>query len=354
MVTAIKPPVPKAFICGISGKALTTEERSFLEREQPYGVILFARNIDNPEQLKALTADIKSCLHHPFTSILIDQEGGRVARMRPPHWRAYPPAAKLAHEADPARAVYLNARMMAQELRDMGITTDCAPLADVLAPECHDVIGDRAFGSDGDTVTTLAHAQAEALRDGGILPILKHIPGHGRATSDSHEELPVVTASLAELEASDFKPFRALKDIPLGMTAHIVYTAIDPENVATMSPKVMNFIRKNIGFDGLLMSDDLSMKALTGSYAERTTQSLNAGCDLVLHCNGDMEQMQEVATASPPLTPEALRRAIAANASRLAQLPGDEAKLLAEWQQLASVRYATARVKNTTQSPVFS
>jgi beta-N-acetylhexosaminidase len=229
---------------------------------------------------------------------------------------------------------------MAQELRAMGITTDCAPLADVLAPECHDVIGDRAFGEDGETVAKLAHAQAKGLRDGGILPILKHIPGHGRATSDSHVELPVVRASLAELEASDFKPFRALKDIPLGMTAHIVYTALDPDHVATMSPKVIGFIRNELKFDGLLMSDDLSMKALTGSYTERTLKSLAAGCDLVLHCNGKMEEMREVAAATPPMKPQSLRRADAALASRLVQLPGDDAALLAEWQRLGCVQRA--------------
>ncbi len=182
----------KSFICGISGTVLTHEEREFLEREQPYGVILFARNIDNPAQVRALTTSIKAALAHPFAEILIDQEGGRVARLKPPHWRAYPPALTLSCAADSARAVYVNARLIAQELREIGITMDCAPLADVLAPECHAIIGDRAFGDKAAQVARLARAQAEGLLDGEILPVLKHIPGHGRATLDSHEALPVV------------------------------------------------------------------------------------------------------------------------------------------------------------------
>lgn len=325
----------KSFICGVAGLALTEEERVFLQSEQPYGVILFARNIADPAQVSALVAEIKSCLTHPFASVLIDQEGGRVARMRPPHWRAYPPALELACKADPARAIYLNARLIAEELRSVGITTDCAPLADVLAPECHAIIGDRAFGSDGETVARLARAQADGLRDGGIIPILKHIPGHGRATQDSHEDLPVVSASLEELQASDFVPFRALKDIPLGMTAHIIYTALDAERCATLSPIVIDYIRRDIGFDGLLMSDDLSMKALTGPYSERAAQTLAAGCDLVLHCNGDMAQMVEVASASIPLSGDALKRAERAHAS-LPSAPKQDAALLQEWESLVA------------------
>jgi beta-N-acetylhexosaminidase len=327
----------KSFICGVAGTSLNAAEREFLAREQPYGVILFARNIESPAQVRALVSDIKSCLTHPFASILIDQEGGRVARLRPPHWRAYPPALTLARGADAARAIYVNARLIAQELRELGITTDCAPLADVLAEECHAVIGDRAFGDDAKTVAELARAQADGLRDGGILPVLKHIPGHGRATCDSHEDLPVVSASLAALEASDFVPFRALADLPLAMTAHIIYEALDAKRCATLSPTVIAFIRENIGFNGLLMSDDLSMKALTGSYESRAEQTLAAGCDLVLHCNGNMDEMTAIASHCTPLAGEALARAVAAHASRLAQLPGDDAALLAEWQQFLAV-----------------
>ena len=324
----------KSFICGVSGTILTAEEREFLSREQPYGVILFARNIDNPAQVKALNASIKAALNHPLAQILIDQEGGRVARMRPPHWRAYPPALKLAGEPNPERAIYINARLMAEELRTMGFTTDCAPLADVLAPECHAIIGDRAFGDDAATVAKLARAQSNGLVDGGILPVLKHIPGHGRATCDSHEALPVVSAPLSALESSDFVPFRALKDLPLGMTAHIVYEALDTDRVATLSPTVIQFIRQHIGFDGLLMSDDLSMKALTGSYESRAEKTLAAGCDLVLHCNGNMDEMRAVASHTTALTGEAMRRAQAAQTVLPKHAPTDDAILLTEWQQL--------------------
>lgn len=332
----------KSFICGVSGTSLTAAERDFLTREQPYGVILFARNVESPAQLRALTDAIKQCLQHPYASILVDQEGGRVARLKPPHWRKYPPALELAARPDAARAVYVNARLLAQELRDAGITTDCAPLADVLAPECHAIIGNRAFGSDAETVSTLARAQADGLRDGGILSILKHIPGHGRAKVDSHETLPVVSASLAELEASDFLPFKALNDLPLAMTAHILYDALDATTVATFSPIVMGYIREKIGFGGLIMSDDLSMKALGGSFGERTARSLAAGCDLVLHGNGAligepvrdlMKEIEEVAEASTEMDATALARAARAHQSLPATAPADDAALLAEWQQ---------------------
>lgn len=334
----------KSFIGGVIGQELTDEEREFLATEKPYGVILFARNIGNPKQLRALCDDIKKHLDHPFASILIDQEGGRVARMRPPHWRAYPPALDLAGKEQSERAVYVNARLMAEELRDCGITTDCAPLADVLAPECHAVIGNRAFGNTPEQVAKLARAQANGLRDAGILPVLKHIPGHGRATQDSHEHLPVVRATLEELWASDFMPFKALADLPLAMTAHITYTALDPDRCATLSRIVVNFIRHEIGFDGLLMTDDLSMKALKGSFGEKTEGSLKAGCDLVLHGNGAligeparnlMAELREVAAASIELSGDALRRAKAA-ASWLPAAPTTEAGLVEEWQSLVA------------------
>lgn len=300
----------KAFICGVKGHYLSAVEQDFLNREQPYGVILFARNCDNPLQVKTLCREIMNCLKHPFASILIDQEGGRVARLRPPHWRKYPPAKQIGT----ATNVRLNARVIADELYALGITTNCAPLADVPVAGCHDIIGDRAFGQTPEQVAELARAQSDGLLDGGILPVLKHIPGHGRAHSDSHEELPVVDASLEELEKSDFKPFRALKDIPLGMTAHILYTALDKKTVATQSKTVIDYIRTNIGFDGLLMSDDLSMKALKGTYAERTKATFKAGCDLALHCNGNMAEMLDVAASSPELKGDALRRAERAKA----------------------------------------
>lgn len=300
----------KAFICGVKGHYLTATEQSFLQREQPYGVILFARNVNNPEQVKTLCREILNCLKHPFASILIDQEGGRVARLRPPHWKKYPAAANFKSAAD----VRLSARVMAAELAELGITTDCAPLADIPIDGAHDVIGDRAFGKNAERVIEFARAQADGLMDSGIIPILKHIPGHGRSCADSHEELPVVDTPLDVLEKTDFVPFKALKDIPLGMTAHILYTALDKKTVSTQSKTVIDYIRTKIGFDGLLMSDDLSMKALKGTYGERTKATIKAGCDLILHCNGEMDQMVEVAKESPELTGDALRRAKRAKA----------------------------------------
>lgn len=332
----------KSFICGVSGTELTEDERAFLAKEKPYGVILFARNVSNPAQVKALVADIKAAVDHPYAAILIDQEGGRVARLRPPHWRKYPSAAELAASSDPERAVYISARLMAAELQALGINQDCAPVADVLAPECHAIIGNRAFGDEASVVAKLARAQAQGLIHSGVLPIVKHIPGHGRATADSHETLPVVKAELAELEISDFVPFKALNDMPLAMTAHVTYTALDPNACATESKIVVNYIRHEIGFDGLLMSDDLSMKALGGTLTDRTQRALAAGCDLVLHGNGALigepvrnlwGEVAEVAAASVEMTGDRLRRAEAA----LKQLQSPESPaegLLAEWQSL--------------------
>lgn len=334
----------KSFICGVSGTALTSEERDFLAREQPYGVILFARNVESPAQVGALCTEIKAALNHPYAEILVDQEGGRVQRLKPPHWRKYPTAQQLSCQRDAARAVYVNARLIAEELRAAGITMDCAPVADVLAPECHKIIGDRAFGDTATQVAALARQQSEGLLDGGILSILKHIPGHGRATADSHETLPVVSAPLSELEAVDFAVFKALNDLPLAMTAHILYPALDTRDCATFSPIVMKYIREEIGFSGLIMSDDLSMKALGGSFAERTERSLAAGCDLVLAGNGALigeagsrdlfAEAREVAAASTPMSEASLKRAQAAARQRRAPKPAEEANLLAEWQQL--------------------
>ncbi len=337
---------PKAFICGVSGQRLHEDEKRFLSREQPYGVILFARNCDTPSQVKALCVEIRECLSHDFAGILIDQEGGRVARLKPPHWRAYPPAkcfADIAAEGDMTGArdaSYLNARLIAQDLRALGISINCAPLADVPSPQCHDIIGDRAFGDAPPQVITLARAQADGLMDGGVLPVLKHIPGHGRARADSHLELPVVDASRAELEATDFAPFAALSDLPLGMTAHIIYTALDAQRCATISPTVIDLIRREIGFNGLLMSDDLSMKALRGSFQERTELTLAAGCDLALHCNGDMAEMLAVASACSVLSDAACERA-----ARAASLAAREVRPLPEdaehaWARMVGIELA--------------
>lgn len=306
---------PSAAIYGLEGLVLTSGERAFFRDANPFGYILFKRNCDHPEQLRALTDSLRELSGNPQLPILIDQEGGRVARLQAPHWRKPPSAAVLAGIGK--HAVRLNARLIAAELLAMGITVNCAPLADIPVPGSHDIIGDRAYGAEAAQVVLLAREMAAGLLEGGVMPILKHIPGHGRARVDSHEALPVVDASLEELERTDFIPFRELRDIPLGMTAHIIYTALDADRVATTSPIVIDYIRKQIGFDGLLMSDDLSMKALQGTYREKAEATLAAGCDLVLHCNGKMEEMIEVAKGTATMTTEALRRADAA----WAQLP---------------------------------
>jgi beta-N-acetylhexosaminidase len=245
--------------------------------------------------------------------ILIDQEGGRVARLKPPHWRKAPPAGVLAETAhgsigESKRAVYANGRLIARELYDLGINVNCVPLADVPVSGAHDVIGDRAFGEDPHQVSILAGAMSRGMMDGGVLPVLKHIPGHGRAMVDSHMSLPVVEATLAELRASDFIPFKALHSLPLGMTAHVLYTAIDAEKPATLSPAVISLIREEIGFDGLLMSDDLSMKALKGDLADLTRETLKAGCDVALYCNLKVDALKDTAKILAPLSEKALSR----------------------------------------------
>jgi beta-N-acetylhexosaminidase len=308
----------RACILGCAGKTLTSDERALYEHAQPFGFILFARNIESPHQLRALIGEMRELVGRENAPVLIDQEGGRVQRLRPPHWPDFPPAASFGeiHARDAARGVEaarLGARLIAAELSALGINVDCLPVADLLFAEGHGIIGDRAYGGDPETVAKLARAAADGLMDGGVLPVVKHIPGHGRARADSHEELPVVETPLAELDRTDFESFRQLKDIPIGMTAHVVYTAIDPERAGTVSPVVIrDVIRGRIGFDGLLLSDDLSMKALKGSLGSRTEAALAAGCDVALHCNGRLEEMREVVAASPSLDGEAARRAGAA------------------------------------------
>lgn len=299
-----------AAIFGCAGLRLNAEEKAFFRDIKPYGFILFARNCESPDQIRALVDDLYSVADGCRLPILIDQEGGRVARLKPPHWPEFPAARRLAQaKGDTARAVYLNARLIALELAALGITVDCAPLADIPVEGAHDIIGDRAFGHDVATVTKHARAMANGLMDGGIVPVLKHIPGHGRAFADSHLELPVVAASLAELQATDFMPFKALNDLPMGMTAHVKFTAIDAENMATVSPRAIAMIRDEIGFDGLLMTDDLSMKAMQGDFTQRTQDSLAAGCDVILHCNGNMDEMCAIAKGLQPLVGHSLRRA---------------------------------------------
>ncbi len=302
-------------IYGLAGKTLSADELAFFREAQPWGFILFARNIDTPDQVLALTASLRAITGDARTPILIDQEGGRVARLKPPHWRVRHPAARFGvnygANAEAAReAVYLNARLIAQELVALGINVDCLPVLDVPQPGAHDIIGDRAFATDPAVIIDLGRAQIEGLLEGGVLPIMKHIPGHGRAGADSHLELPRVTTGAEELSAVDFVTFRSLDSCPMAMTAHVVYDSIDPQRPATTSPKVVrDVIRGEIGFDGLLMSDDLSMKALDGPLIVRAKAALFAGCDVVLHCNGDMDEMKDVASGTGILEGESLRRA---------------------------------------------
>ena len=303
----------RAVVYGMEGLTLTPEEIAFFCKARPYGYILFARNCESSQQVKALTTQLREVSQREELPILIDQEGGRVARLRPPHWRDAPAAKIFAdlYLSDPLRArqaAYCNAQLIGAELAALGITVDCAPLADIPVEGSHDIIGDRAYGTTAEPVIALGREMARGLKSAGVLPVLKHIPGHGRSIVDSHEDLPIVHATLDELQATDFKPFQALRNLPMGMTAHIIYSALDALNVATTSQKVITYIRERIGFDGLLFSDDLSMHALKGSFQERAERSLAAGCDVVLHCNGKMEEMREVDKGVSPLSNEAIRR----------------------------------------------
>ena len=302
-------------IYGCGGSVLSPDEQAFFRDCRPWGFILFARNIENPEQVRALVRALRNTVDDNSAPVLIDQEGGRVARLKPPHWRERPAAARFGalHTVNPEsarEAVYLNARLIAHDLTELGINVDCLPVLDVPVKGAHDVIGDRAFAHDPGTVIDLARAQIEGLMEGGVLPVMKHIPGHGRAGSDSHHELPRVKTSREDLSASDFVPFRSLDTCPMAMTAHVVYDSIDPQRPATVSPKVIReVIRGEIGFGGLLMSDDLSMQALDGSLGERAKAAQIAGCDVVLHCNGKMDEMKQVAAEAKALNGQALKRA---------------------------------------------
>jgi beta-N-acetylhexosaminidase len=320
---------PRAVIFGCAGPALTPSEVAFFRETDPLGFILFARNCADPNQIRALVGAMRETVGREDAPVLIDQEGGRVMRLRPPHWPDRPAAARFAalaarDQKAAAQAAKLNARLIAEDLRALGITVDCAPVLDVLRPETHDVIGDRAYGRDPKQVAALGRAVAEGLLEGGVLPVIKHIPGHGRARADSHLELPTVEASRTELEAGDFTPFRDLADMPWAMTAHVLYTALDAKRPATTSPEIISkVIRVWIGFDGVLLSDDLSMKALGGGFAERTRASLVAGCDVALHCNGDAKEMEQIAGACGPLTDAAQRRIAAGEAKRAGVTPFD-------------------------------
>ena len=312
----------RAFITGLSGLKLGADERAFLRAERPWGFILFKRNIETPAQVTALVAELRETIGEPDAPVLIDQEGGRVARLGPPHWPVYPPGVVFGTLYDIDRvlglsAARLSARLIAADLADLGITVDCLPLADVPVPGADAVIGNRAYGTAPGKVAAIARAVTEGLEQGGILPVLKHIPGHGRATADTHIRLPEVDTSQAELERTDFAAFRPLADLPMAMTAHVVFSALDPTQPATTSATIIEqVIRGVIGFQGLLMSDDVSMNALAGSIAQRTRAIVTAGCDMVLHCNGKLDEMRAVAGETPLLSGMALERAKRALASR--------------------------------------
>jgi beta-N-acetylhexosaminidase len=302
---------PRAVILGCAGEELSAGERRFFTEAAPVGFILFRRNCRSPDQVRGLVEALRGCSGRRDAPVLIDQEGGRVARLRPPHWRLYPSAAHIAALPDPIAAdgARLGARLIADDLGRLGITVDCLPVLDLPVAGSDLVIGDRAYGAEPDRVARLGRAVCEGLIEGGVLPVLKHIPGHGRARVDSHYACPVVETRRDELSRSDFAPFRALAAMPWAMTAHIVYRAIDPAAPATLSRQVIDeIIRGEIGFDGVLVSDDLSMRALGGSLAERTRRALEAGCDLALHCNGDRAEMEEVVAAADTVSPEAAAR----------------------------------------------
>jgi beta-N-acetylhexosaminidase len=305
----------RAFISGCSGQDLTPEEFAFFRDSDPWGLILFRRNVGSPEQVLRLTSAFREAVGRAGAPVLVDQEGGRVQRLAPPNWQAYPSARRLGsfYANDPLvrrEVVRLNARLIAHDLRRVGISVNCLPVLDVPVPGAHDVIGDRAFAANADEIAILGRAAAEGLLAGCVMPVMKHIPGHGRAGADSHLALPIVEASLEDLRDQDFRPFQLLADLPAAMSAHVVYTAVDPTAPGTTSRKVIrSVVRGEIGFGGLLISDDLSMKALSGTLPERATASLRAGCDLALHCSGVMEEMREIAAVVPLLAGMARRRA---------------------------------------------
>src|SRR5215831_14857566 len=335
----------RSFITGLAGLSISAGERAFLRDAKPWGLIIFKRNVSSPAQVSYLVQSFRDTVGRN-APVLVDQEGGRVQRLGPPHWRAFPPGARYGelYDCEPAAgiaAARLAGHLIAADLRPLGIDVDCLPLADLPAAGGDVVIGDRAYGSEPGKVAAIARAIAQGLQAGGVLPVLKHLPGHGRATADSHHKLPVVDTDRATFEMTDFAAFRALANLPLGMTAHVVFSAIDPVAPATTSvTMVAQVIRGFIGFQGLLMSDDVSMNALSGTIAERTRGALAAGCDIVLHCNGDLREMTAVASEARELSGEAADRADAALAARSA---GEEFDVVAAreiFEQMLGGRFA--------------
>jgi beta-N-acetylhexosaminidase len=324
---------PLAAIFGCHGLALTDAERAFFRACDPFGFILFQRNCQDRDQVRRLTDELRGLTGRANCPILIDQEGGRVQRLKPPVWRRYPPlrrwAEVWARDRDRAvRGAWAHARAIALDLREIGVTVNCAPVLDFSPPGAHEVIGDRSFGDDVETIAALGQAQLDGHLDGGVLPVVKHCPGHGRALADSHFGLPVVSQPLGVLEATDFAAFRRLSHAPFAMTAHVVFSALDPGAPATISaPVISRIVRGSVGFDGCLLTDDLSMKALRGGLGERAQAALAAGCDVALHCNGDSAEMEQVARAAPRLAGDAWRRAEAALAQAKPPRPVDREAL---------------------------
>lgn len=321
-----------AAILGCAGPVLLADERAFLRDADPFGFIIFARNVETPDQLRRLTADLRAAVGRD-APILIDQEGGRVQRLRGPQWREWDPPLDTVERAgslaEAARVLRLRAQVIAAELAAVGIDANCAPVADVAFAHTHPFLRNRCHGTDPATVATIARAVADGLLAGGVLPVLKHLPGHGRSHLDTHLALPMVSAGVEELRAVDFAPFRALNDLPMAMTAHLVFSALDPDLPATQSPRMIDLIRSEIGFQGLLMTDDLNMEALAGSLADRTSRSIAAGVDVALHCSGDLAEMEAVVNAAGQMTPLAMARGRAALALRR-KVPADLPALLAE------------------------
>lgn len=320
-----------AAIFGCEGLTLGASERDFFKDSDPFGFILFARNIDNPDQVRALTTALREAVGRD-APILIDQEGGRVQRMRAPHWREWTPPldAAQAAGADAARVLALRARIIAEELRRVGVDANCAPVADIAGPETHPFLRNRCYGETAAEVSIRARAVADAYLAAGILPVVKHLPGHGRAAGDTHHDLPTVSVPADELAVHDFAPFRALNDLPMAMTAHIVFAAYDAEYPATQSPRMIRVIREEIGFQGLLMTDDLNMQALSGNLGQRTRAAIAAGCDIALHCKGDLAEMQAVAAEAGDMRPDTRARAVAALGRRTPYAPVDIAALEAD------------------------
>jgi beta-N-acetylhexosaminidase len=311
-----------AAIFGCAGPSLDPNEAAFFREADPFGFILFARNVETPDQLRRLTSDLRASVGRD-APVLVDQEGGRVQRLRAPHWREWlPPLDQVARSGSrAAEGMALRSRLIAHELREVGIDANCAPCADIAAPQTHPFLRNRCYGSDAGMVTKVARAVADAHLQGGVLPVVKHMPGHGRSTADTHHDLPTVDVDADTLVATDFAPFRSLNDLPMAMTSHIVFAAYDPVLPATQSPAMIRVIREVIGFQGLLMTDDLNMQALAGTLAERAALSIAAGCDIALHCKGDLAEMQAVAQAAGRMGAKAQQRA--ADALGCRRVPDD-------------------------------